>query len=1202
MSYIIIAILLLTSFFLYRSKKKEDEGFWKDLYASISLKVVDYYCKGTPTKVVMLFLRGAFGVFSAVTVGYPTIKAIKNSDSEESFFEILLSWDDVNWIFTLIFIGIIAVVVIAYLICNKYESKVLKRIEDKTEVIDITTKDTNEKVDRVLGLLVGKQNSVIERLLPPTIDSIKQLKVKIAYTYLSTMKDEVENFFSQDNDLKAELLYWMGCCQRYIDEKKCQVILNEAYEAMKTSGAPHADVISGKIYVLCREEKEIEAKELAEQLKLIEKSNLWCWIPELHFEDNLEDAYNKIKNVAEKSEMVLGNELMIRTKSNDTLYSILKDYPDMELEGVTYENLPLWILILSSTLHRFMQTWTIQPPGGKMSTEESEKLFKLTSTYLKGLQNTEIKNILQDTEYLHALTGYCHDKDTKWIEEMKKCVPTEGHREIYTISLSAIMMDAGMQQVALKTLQDCEVKYISAGILHHRIHIALNLGNFDDIKKSFELAAEHQIIIPDCYLNYFISLPRLNYSEVKVYVWNLKIENPLSEKAFHELMHFYNDEDVDVSFFVENDNEIDKIYSPYIALVYQKYLGLDKAIEKAKSCLNLQVLDIRTYIYIDLLSEDVSKTKDLYHFLKELRKNGLTQDDRLLIHELNLAEKIQDYTNADEISGILVKRHPDNADYLEHRLLALCTLGGREDEIRGYKARLNCIAFNDDQVHNIFNVYHVIGEEETALEFLFQKAMSHPSQRLRDLYYQAWLNESFSKIIMQQYDTVEEDSYILYTDENDNMVYDVVTKGSAIEDFIGKKVGESIVIHEIEKEKVLTVGAVFNKYFKLIKEVQDDIVAHKSKTIISFDTREPGFEEDPLGTLMKIAGNTPEQKAAHEADIASYEKGMLSLNAFVRENNPVGSLYDLLFGDFCIYSIPDQAVKSVLEQNNVDIKDRELVLDLSSVILIHELYEQYGLRINMKMLVPKGVVSIIESSIVYETKGIPSFFGEKVAKKLKINKPLEGVSLLVTKTKMLREWVAQNCEEVLVEEKLNVDMSSIRTAPVSAQAESLLLANSRKAILITEDWSFCRQMASVYPTMSVSNMLYVLQADCYDQVADYLTGCHRTGQTVKSDVICREYNKSREKEENFYQHCVVCVEKNGYLYKETIAAAIRMTSGIIIPATTLAATSLLVAMLKTAPSHAVLKMYMYAYRMSNNLTYREALANALRICHPELLE
>lgn len=1198
MSFLIVIILFLTSFFLYRSKTDGDEGFWKSLFASISLKVVDYFCKGTPTKVVMLFLRGAFGVYVAATIGYPTIKAIKHSDNSESYFEILLAWDDVNWVFTLLFLGIVAIVVVAYLFCNRYESKSIRKIESSTERIDNTTKDTNEKVNQMLGLLQGKHNNVIQRLLPITIDSIKHLKTKTAYTYLSTLKDEIDSSFSQDNDLKAELLYWMGCCQRYSDEKRSRETLNEAYEAMKASGINHADIISGKIYVLCREDKETDAKQLADLLKTIEKDNVWCWIPDLHFSDDLEIAYNHVKEQMKRPDLALGNELMIRTKGIKPIHAILKDFLDLDLKEIEYENLPLWILTLSASLNQFTQTWTIQPPGAKLYTDDSERLFNLTSTYLSSLQKTEIKNILPDTEYLHALTGYCHDKDKKWIDELRNCSPSEGHREIYSISLSAILMDSGQLSEALKVLQNQDEKNASAGVLHHRMHVALNIGNFDDIKEVFSLAANQQIAIPDCYLNYFISIARLNFEIVKENAWKLKIENPVSEKAYHELLHFYAEEDVDVQFLVDNDDKIDKVFSPYIALVYHKYIGLDRALEKARSCLNLNVLDIRTYIYIDLLSCDVAKTKDLYHFLTELRKNGLTEDDRLLVRELNLAEQIQDYDVVDEITKLLVVRHPDNADYIEHRLLALSTLG-RKEEINSYKDTVIGISFDDNQVHNVFNVFHVNGDEQTALEFLYQKTVAHPSQRLRDLFYQAWLNDSFSKIIMQQYDTVGEDSYILYSDEKDTMTYDVVTKGSFIEEFIGKKVGDSIIVKEIDTQRVLTINAVFNKYFKLMREIQDDIAAHKSKTILSIDTKEMGFEDDPLGAIMKIVGNTPEQRAAHEADLANYEKGELSLNAFVKENEPVASLYDLLFGDFCIYSIPDQAVKSALVQNEIDITDRNLVLDMSSVMVMHELYERFGLRLGLKILVPKGVINIIESSIVYETKGMPSFFGEKVAKKLSIRKPADGDSLLVTKMRMLKEWIAQYCEEVLVEEKLNVDMSNIRTAPVSVQAESLLLANSKSAILITEDWSFCRQLADVYPTMSVSSLIYVLGVDAYDQVADYLTNCHRTGQVVKSEVIYREYNKSRDNKENFYQHCITCIEKNGYLYKEAVNAAIKMTSGIIIPASTLAATSLLVAMFKAAPSHAVMKMYMFAFRMSDNRSYREALANALRICHPE---
>lgn len=97
MSIIIVTILLLVSFFLYRSKKKgSNESFWRNLFSTITLKVVDFFCQGTPTKVVMLFLRGAFGIYTAVSIGYPSIKAIKHSNETESFFEILFSWDDLN--------------------------------------------------------------------------------------------------------------------------------------------------------------------------------------------------------------------------------------------------------------------------------------------------------------------------------------------------------------------------------------------------------------------------------------------------------------------------------------------------------------------------------------------------------------------------------------------------------------------------------------------------------------------------------------------------------------------------------------------------------------------------------------------------------------------------------------------------------------------------------------------------------------------------------------------------------------------------------------------------------------------------------------------------------------------------------------------------------------------------------------------------
>lgn len=1199
MSVLIVIILLLTSFFLYQSDGMEENGgFWRNLYATISLKVVNYFCKGTPTTVAILFLRCAFGMYAVGSISYPTVKALYTCNDSKEFFEILLSWDDVNCYFTIAFLGIIAVVVIAYFICNRYESKAIRHIKQTTETINEAAKETNQKLDRVLGLLQNKNNTVIQHLMPLTIESIRGLKVQTALSYLTTMKDEVDASYPDDFLLKAELLYWMGCCLRYSDEKKSREVLTEAYKKMKASGKENAIITAGMVYVLCRDEKENEALDLAKHLSELDANNLWTLIPQLHFADDLVIAFKNIKDSTETPMLVLGNELMIRTKTIGNIHSVFDDLTEMGLRDLTFDNLPMWVVALSASLNHFTQTWSIMPPGSKISTVESEGLFHLTDNYLTFLKKTEIKNILQDTEYLHALTGYCHDKDHKWIGEMKACQPTEGHKEIYTISLSAILLDSGNSQEALKILKDFPVDEMSAGILHHRIHIALSLGDFDDIKVSFALAADRQVVIPDVYLNYFISIARIHFEVVKDFVYRFKIENPLSEKVYREIMNFFSGKDVNVDFLVANDAEINVIFSPFIALIYQKYVSLEKALEKAKSCVNLHVLDLRTYIYIDLLSSDVSKTKELYHFLREIRRNGVRGDDRLLVSELNMAEKIQDYENAVEISAQLVENDPDNSGYLEHRLLALCSCGGYEEQIRGYKDRLGGMTFNDDQVRNIFNVYHIIGEEETALEFLYQNTIYHPSQTLRDFFYQVWLNDKFSKLIMSQGDEVLEDSYILYTD-NDKEIYDVVSRGSSLEDFIGKKPGESIVVKDYKGERILTVNAVFNKYFKLVREVQEDIEAHKSKSIISFDTREMGFEEDPLGALMKIAGRTPEQNDAHKADLMNYERGKLSMLAFARDNEPISSLYDLLFGDFCVYSLPDQTIKTLIDSNGLIIEDKEIVLDMTSVILLHELYLQFSVNIPMKLLIPQGVIKLIDSSIIHEIKGMPSFFGQRIAQKLKIDQPVNGESLLVTKLRMLKDWIGKNCETILVEDKLNFDTSTIKTALVSIQAESLLLANSRKGILITEDWSFCRQMAAVYPSMSVSNLLYIIDCKNYRQVAEFLTTCYRTGQVVKGEFIFQEYEKSVNKEHNLYQHCISCIEKNGHLYREAIRSAIKMTSGLILPATTLASTSLLIAMFKSVPTDSVLKLYMFAYRCSDNVTYREALTNALRIHRPD---
>ena len=88
---------------------------------AISLKVVDYYCKGTPTKNVAIFLRGIFSMYSIVALGYPTIKAFRQASDTKSFWAVLISWDGVSTKMTCLFVVAATVVVLAYLFLHRQE-------------------------------------------------------------------------------------------------------------------------------------------------------------------------------------------------------------------------------------------------------------------------------------------------------------------------------------------------------------------------------------------------------------------------------------------------------------------------------------------------------------------------------------------------------------------------------------------------------------------------------------------------------------------------------------------------------------------------------------------------------------------------------------------------------------------------------------------------------------------------------------------------------------------------------------------------------------------------------------------------------------------------------------------------------------------------------------------------------------------------
>ena len=490
------------------------------------------------------------------------------------------------------------------------------------------------------------------------------------------------------------------------------------------------------------------------------------------------------------------------------------------------------------------------------------------------------------------------------------------------------------------------------------------------------------------------------------------------------------------------------------------------------------------------------------------------------------------------------------------------------------------------------------GATAEALEFLYQQIQKKSTRVLRDEFFMACLQNDFSVLVYKQYDVAKEGAYILYNDgERDE--YSIIQKGGLLDAFIGKKAGESVTLGQGKKEKTLTLVGIFNKYMKLAKEIGEEISMNKSKKIVSIDTNEEEFAKDPIGVLKQISGMTPERKMAYETDLRNYMNGRLSLMAFAKSEHTISSCYDLLFNDFKVMSIPDGDVKYVCEKYRIDINRLDYVLDLSSLIMLYEMDSLYGLALNKKLIIPKGIIQHIEEEIIYEKKIMPAFFGGKGIERLANIKPAERESYYMAKLRGLKEWAEKHCEIQVADDKLNMDMSKLRTAVTSLEAESMILANRGGRALVTEDWSFCIVLGGVFPAFSVSNLLYVTKNEKYRKVADFMTSVNRVGQVLSEDYIFQQYENMRDGKDNYWQQCLNNMELNPQTYIAITKAAIKISEGVITTGKVLALNTMLTVMFKSVPEESALKIYQSAFIKSDIKTFRTALADALRTVHPK---
>lgn len=1190
---IVGVILFLASFFALRSKSEDKENWGKRLFEVISLKVTDYYFKGSPAKVTMLFLRFLFGIFETYAIGTPLVRLSTNKAINNSSWEILLQWSAVDTTVTIVFALLASIVVTVYLIMNKQSTS----SEEKLDKIQEDTQELKNSRDLILERLDKANSASIKHLLPVFRKDIEALNVKSANQYLDKIQEEVKLNYPNDKALLASIYCYKARCVRFIKGVDSKPIFEKAYALMSESGEIIPEVVEGALFVNCIKRNFEVSKQLAKDLYEIDSNNPWCLVPQLLFSDDYEKECRQIPDSIQKT-YAIGIVVTLGGTTAQSFGFDISTYKINPLESITYDNIPLWILNLSVALTRFVQTLTLT-----MNATDEQKccigeLFELTDKYLKLLQNTQLDNFLPESKYVHAYTAFMQDKDTKWIDEIKDTDYSKEHKELYYLLYANMLYVSGRYDEAMLLLQGYGDD-AKASILNYRMVIAAATANAQEFKDVFVFAAAHRTIIPDHLAALFYDVTRVYYTEIKEQAKDLVFEENLTHKLYQEYLNYNAGVAVDVDFLKNNESSFDLFLLPFIAQIYSDRLGIDEAVNLLKPYVDVARRSPITRSYIEYLRKEKKYTQELYHLLQNIRNNGIIEDD-LLSLELAIAENgIQDYKVCLEITTLFIERHPDDGDVLWHHLMALSNNVGNNEEIRAYKEKLIRVELPVYAISSIFNIYHIIDENAFALELLYQYIQKTRNQDLREFFYHRSLHHDFSSLIYNTKKQIELTDYVEVKEEGITG-YVEVTDGSVYETLVGKGVGDICKL-ENHDQTFVEIIEIHNKYFKLAKDVAEDVYENRAKTMWSININDEDFKNDPLGTLMRLAGNTEETREAEKSSLNDYRKGEHPIFSFLHGENPIAGYYELLFGDFMVCGFPNETLGEVFkEEHSVD--HYKIVLDLSSLILMHEVSVRYGLNVSIKFLLPLKILNVIKGCKLNEEKGFPSMFTDRVRNNVSLTITDSTKSTLWNKLNMLEKWIRENCQLENVEEKLNYDFSHLKSKELNLEDESVMLAIRKGNLLLTENWFWTSKFFNLFPSMNVGNWLYLSNFNKYNDYAEWVFRMNHMGVPMTAEQIVIQYEEFAKGNTNYYNACLSNIDYNHYTYNEVFAAGDKILQGLYVPSRIQAVTNMITLVLKNLSAPVAAGVYCQVKDKSVNKDFNNCVFSALRISHPELFE
>lgn len=1191
MIFIVLAIIILSGIFLLQAIIRRDGqkiDFWQSFLCGIGNKIVNHYFSTSSARIALYAMRGIIALSSVSLFGIPAIKLVLNGSPDESYCQLIFNWDNVDTIVSIVAIISLVIVAVVFFLTHKVNEK---KLEDNQEQIKVAiasseenNKERHEDLKKYIQNLSPENKAIIINLLHSIRKQIDNLRLKTAYELLLRLEEETEKFYPNNNLLISQLEYWKGTCSKYLDHTRAEAEFEKAYKHSLLTSIFDKNAYDGYIFTLCARHKENEALQIAHVLRDNTIDDVWVYVPDFILTDNKKQFYENLRITNQDLADSLIGEMILLSQIRSEDFDV-GDFNTIERDNLplTYNTLPHWILQLAQSIIALWRNPSIRFFDNDLKTSESENLYRLSDRFIKLIEDSEIRPILPDIELYHSVTGYFKDRSTYWVEKIKK-LPSRPH-SLKPLLLSFLLYDSGKVEEAISTLKEWRNRPLEGDI--QLLKYAMLSHNWEEVTLVLNILSNKQISHNGYY--WLLNLSRYHSEQYHTVLKEIKLCSEEDTALFYAFLNFFNGDDSTIPFILSKYPNSPKEFIVFYPLVYQKHGDYETAINISKKILTSGVHDQASEMYMNLL-ETSHKNDELYQYLKSLRESG-NEDISLLVKELNLAEQLDDFENGAHLSKRLYELLPNDSNIIFHRLLNLYNSRKNEKELTILFDRLLSVKFDYNQIRNIVNVYILIGRIDLAIEFLYQQIFKSSDQRLKDLFFYVHTQPGASGIIDKEHDTVAEGDFVQIKSGKQSFE-EQITIGSTYEDFIGKKRGDEITIKLGSKSQRLIIKHIHNPYYGVMKEVSKDIHNNKSKSIRSVNIKD--FGDNIIDSLNALVASFGNQNKDLDLD-NKYKNHSISLYSFIA-NNDIGQLYDFIFGKKYKYQFPYHILGIRHNLSNLKGAPKDVVLDLSSLILIHRILGDSASRLSCQFHISKGTYSHLQQAYDKECYCIPSALSVRASQNLfdeHVKKRDRSIANII---KNLLSWVDSYCTVDYIPQKLNVDDYGKDDLLRDIQFDSLLLALDKGWILVSED-AYLNEITN-YAIINSETLIILFGDELKIEIHKVLYSCHFVGCYISPQFISDQYDRMAHNKHNEYDYCLESIGYNPFALKNVIIASVFIWNGLYTPAKKRAVTNMLTLTFKQYSYQAAESIFKLVQQLIRDPLLLECYMDALRIINP----